>query len=114
MGVQSAASKRASTNRTEFSDPYGTWNNVVVQVIFKITLQEYYATIHLNSNKIQLGSGIICTLSVTYCTGVENGETFWNTLLNDVCNFNKYEVIYQGPANKTHDNTTDNSEPVIH
>ena len=33
---------------TQFSDPYGTWNNVVVQVIFKITLQEHYATIHLN------------------------------------------------------------------
>ena len=47
---------------TEFSDPYGTWNNDVVQAIFKITLQEHYATIHLNSNKIQLGSGITCTL----------------------------------------------------
>ena len=37
---------------TQFSDPYGTWNNVVVQTIFKITLQEHYATIHLNSNRI--------------------------------------------------------------
>ena len=26
---------------TQFSDPYGTWNNVVVQAIFKITLQEH-------------------------------------------------------------------------
>ena len=31
---------------TQFSAPYGTWNNVVVQAIFKITLQEHYATIH--------------------------------------------------------------------
>ena len=95
---------------TQFSDPYGTWNNVVVQAIFKIILQEHYATIHLNSNKIQSGSGIICTLSDTYCTDVEYGPTFWNTLPNDACNFIKYEVIYEGPANKTHDNTTDNSE----
>ena len=35
-----------------FSDPYGTWNNFVVQAISKITLQEHYATIHLNLNKI--------------------------------------------------------------
>ena len=49
---------------TQFSDPYGTGNNVVVQAIFKITIQEHYATIHLNSNEIQLGSGIICTYSV--------------------------------------------------
>ena len=89
---------------------YGTWNNVVVLAIAKITLQEHYATIHLNSNKIQIGFGIICTLSDTYCTDVEYGQTFWDTLPNDVCNFNKYEVIYEGPPNKTHDNTTDNSE----
>ena len=95
---------------TQLSDPYGTWNNVVVQAIFKITLQEHYATIHFNSNKIQLGSGIICILSDIYCTDVEYGQTFWDTLPNDVCIFNKYEVIYEGPANKTYDNTTDNSE----
>ena len=35
---------------TQFSDLYGTWNNVVVQAIFKKTLQEHYTTIHLNSN----------------------------------------------------------------
>ena len=73
-------------------------------------MQEHYATIHLNSNKIQLGSGIICTLSDTYYTDVEYGQKFWDTLTNDVCNFNKFEVIYEGPANQTHDNTTDNSK----
>ena len=67
---------------TQFSDPYETWNNVVVQAIFKIRLQEHQATIHLN----------------------------WNTLPNDVCNLKKYEVIYEGPANKIYGNTTDNSE----
>ena len=76
----------------------------------KITFQEHYATIHINSNAIQLGSGIICTLSDTFCIDVEYGQTFWDTLPNDVCNFNKYKIIYEGPANKTYDNTTDNSE----
>ena len=33
-----------------------------------------------------------------------------HTLPNDVCNFIKYEVIYEGPTNKIHGNTTDNSE----
>ena len=95
---------------TQFSDSYGTWNSVVVQTIFKITLQEHYATVHLNTDKIQLRSGVVCTLSKTYCTDMEDGQTFWNTLPNDVCNFKKYEVIYEGPANKAHDNTTENSE----
>ena len=54
----------------------------------------------------------MCTLSDTYCTDVEYGQTFWNTLPNNVCNFNKYEVIHEVPANKTYDNTTTNSEPL--
>ena len=95
---------------TQFSDPYGTWNNIVVQAMFKINLHEHYATIYSNSIQIQLGSGIICKLSDTYCTDVEYQQTFWDILPNEVCDFNKYEFIYEGPANKTHDNTTDNSE----
>ena len=95
---------------TQFSDPSGTWNNVVGQTIFKITLQEHYLTTYLNSNKIQLWSGIICTLSDIYCTDVEYGQTIWNTLHNDVCNSKKHKIIYWEPANKTYDNGTDNSE----
>ena len=57
-----------------------------------------------------MGSGITCTLSDTFCTDVEHGQTFWDTLLNEVCNFNKYEIIYEGPENKTFGNTSDNSE----
>ena len=95
---------------TEFSDPYGTWNRVEVQAMFKITLQEHYATVHLNTDKIKLRSGVICTLPKTYCIGMEERQTFWSTLPNDVCNLKKYEVIYERPANKTHDNTTENSE----
>ena len=40
----------------QFSDSYRTWNNVVVRTKFKTTLQEHYATIHLNLNRIQLES----------------------------------------------------------
>ena len=98
---------RLLSGGTQFSDPYGTWNNVVVQAIFKITLQEHYATIHLNANKIQLESSIICILLNTF---VEYGQTFLDTLPNEVCNFNKYEIIYKGPANKRYDNTTGDSE----
>ena len=43
---------------------------------------------------------------------MEYGQIFWNTLPNDACNFNKYEVIYELPVNKIHDNTTDISETV--
>ena len=93
--LEASVTPNGDYTATQFSNPYGTWNNVVVQAIFKITLQEQYATIHLYSNKIQLGSGIICTLSDTYSIDVQYGRTFWKTLPDDVCNFNKYEVIYE-------------------
>jgi hypothetical protein len=45
---------------TVYSDPYGTWENVIVQGFVKITLQEYYAAVNLNTNKIYLRSGVTC------------------------------------------------------
>ena len=47
---------------TQYSDPFGTWNNVIVQGVLKITLQEYYANVNLNTDKIHSRSGITCSL----------------------------------------------------
>ena len=61
---------------TQFSDPYGTWNSVVVQAIFKIILKGHYVTVHLNTDKIQLRSEVICTLSKAYCTHMDDLKIF--------------------------------------
>ena len=96
---------------SQYSDLFGTWENVIVHGKYRITLQEYYATINLNTDKIQLKSGIICPLSETQCTDeLGGGQTFWNALPNDNCNFQKYSVLYEGPANRTYDNSTLNPE----
>ena len=46
--VTLAGSITTNGDRTgmQFSYPYHTWNSVVVQAIFKLTLQEHYATVH--------------------------------------------------------------------
>ena len=41
---------------------------------------------------------------------MEGGQTFWNPLPNDICNFNKYELLYEGFVNKTYDNSTQNTD----
>ena len=46
-------------NGVGYSDPFGTWKNVVVQGTVKITLSEQIAQIKLNSNTIHLQSGTI-------------------------------------------------------
>ena len=47
---------------TQYSDPFGAWNNVIVQGVIKITLQEYHTPVNLNTNKIHLRSGARCSL----------------------------------------------------
>ena len=84
---------------TQYSDPFGTWNNVIVQGVIKITLQEYYTPVNLNITKIHLRSGVICSLSESHCVYMEGGQPFWNPLPDDICNFNKYEILYKGYAN---------------
>ena len=85
---------------TQYTDPYGTWDNVVVQGTVKITLQDYYATVNLNTNRINLRSGVACSLSEGECTDLEGGYTFWNILPEDKCGFTGYGVLYEGPGHK--------------
>ena len=53
---------------SQYLDQFGTYENVIVHGKYRITLQEYYATMNLNTDKIQLKSRIICPLCVTQCT----------------------------------------------
>lgn len=42
---------------TYYADDYGNWNNVVVEGYITITLQEYYASVDIDKNRIHLRSG---------------------------------------------------------
>jgi len=59
-----------------YSDPYGTWTDVIVLANIQITMQDYTANVRLNSNRIQLRSGVACGLSCATCTDIEDGHTF--------------------------------------
>ncbi|KYN15178.1 hypothetical protein ALC57_12607 [Trachymyrmex cornetzi] len=63
-----------------YSDPYGTWGNVIVLGSLKITLQDYIAEVRINTNRVHLRSGVGCELSSTHCTDIEGGDTFWDPL----------------------------------
>ena len=53
---------------------------------------------------------ITCSLSESHYVDIEGGQTFWNPLPDEICNFNKYEILYEGFANKTYDNSTPNTD----
>lgn len=93
-----------------YSDPYGTWGEVVVMGSIKITLQDYNADVKINSNRVQLRSGVVCELSATRCTDIEGGDTFWNPMPADQCKFSDYNVLYTGYADKISDSTNERSQ----
>ncbi|XP_026830965.1 uncharacterized protein LOC113563501 [Ooceraea biroi] len=85
---------------TQFSDPYGTWHNVVVDGTVRISLKSSYVPVHLNSGKVMLRSGTVCTLSDGFCIDFDDGYSYWKPMPTSSCNFHQYNVLYEGTAVK--------------
>ncbi|EZA54519.1 hypothetical protein X777_05741 [Ooceraea biroi] len=85
-----------------YSDHYGSWTDVVVIGTIKITLQDYDADVRINTNRVQLKSGITCELSDTTCVDIEGGNTFWEALPQDFCKITeRSQTIYSLTAEET-------------
>lgn len=84
-------------NVGSYSDRFGTWNDVNVIGLIKITLSTYTAKINLNTDTILLRSGVGCKYSETNCIDIENGYSFWDTLQAEDCVQRKLEALYEGP-----------------
>ncbi|KAL6417282.1 hypothetical protein ACFW04_012870 [Cataglyphis niger] len=95
-----------------YSDPYGIWADAVVLGSIKITLQDYTADVRINTNRVQLRSGVACELSATYCSDIEGGDTFWDPVPADTCKFSNYEILYEGYADKIIDNINQQAQVV--
>ncbi|XP_067209983.1 uncharacterized protein [Linepithema humile] len=101
-----------SCSGTTYSDPYGTWEEAVVLATIRLTLQDYIADVKINTNKVLLRSGVTCALSVTHCTDIEGGNTYWESVPADTCQFGTYGVLYQGYADKLTDITGKEAQTV--
>ncbi|KOC58623.1 hypothetical protein WH47_11678, partial [Habropoda laboriosa] len=84
----------------QYSDPFGTWNNVVVQASVTITLRSFYAPIKLGTSHLILPSGRHCLVTEESCEDAEGEATFWTATVEDNCHFDRYDVLYEGMANK--------------
>ncbi|KOC58647.1 hypothetical protein WH47_04874 [Habropoda laboriosa] len=83
-----------------YADPYGTWTNVVVQALVKITHKSYTASVKLSDDKLILKSGQQCRWQSGHCLDSEDGFTYWETAPNDFCKFQNYDVLFDGKATK--------------
>ncbi|XP_072754310.1 uncharacterized protein [Anoplolepis gracilipes] len=61
-----------------------------------------------------LKSGTICTLSEGFCIDSEDGYTYWEPMPTSSCNFHQYDVLYEGPAIKTTDDTSEEKSPIVY
>ena len=84
-----------------YADDYGSWDNVLVQGLIKITLIEEYAKVNLNNNKLHLNSGTTCKFSDEHCIDAQAGYAFWSHVPNENCFDNKYNVLFKGTVTKT-------------
>ena len=84
----------------QYSDPYGTWDSVVVQATIRVTLRDFEAPIRRNSHEIILPSGLHCKVTAGECLDTDGDETFWSMIPPDSCHFSHYDVLYEGQASK--------------
>jgi len=95
-----------SCSGSAYSDPYGSWTDVIVLATIKFTLQDYEATVRLNNNRVILRSGVTCELGATHCVDVEGGDTYWRPVPTEgTCALSNYGVLYEGFAEVLTDTT---------
>lgn len=100
LSLAGTAAMDGSCTGTQYSDPYGTWEGVVVQASVRITLKNFQAPIQRASNEITLPSGVRCKAQEGQCRDHNGEDTYWSTVPTDSCHFSQYDILYEGYANK--------------
>jgi hypothetical protein len=85
-------------SRIQFSDLYGTCENVVVQALLKITTRKLKLSIKYSSNEIILPLGARCLASEGECNDADGTTIYWATISADSCQFRRYNILYQDTA----------------
>jgi len=85
---------------SQYSDGYGSWENVIVQASIRITLRAFTASVKRSTGKVLLPTGTHCDLTPNYCIDADGAENYWNSLPVDSCHFDRYDILYQGLATK--------------
>lgn len=84
-----------------YSDKMGTWEDVYVLANVKISLHNSIRPVSNNDQTVLLSSGFRCRLSDNSCLDPDNGMTFWRDVITDDCEQRNFELLYEGPANKS-------------
>ncbi|KYN00578.1 hypothetical protein ALC62_08647 [Cyphomyrmex costatus] len=84
----------------QYTDGYGSWDNVIVQAVIKITLKTMDLSMKRKMGHIILPSGTFCKSSSKYCIHADGSETYWSPIPIDNCHFDQYDILYEGLATR--------------
>jgi hypothetical protein len=99
---------------TQYSDGYGTWDNVVFQATAKVGIRTFEAAVKRSTHTVILPSGKHCNLGTGGCMDSEGGETFWPVMPIDMCHFDQYDILYEGIATRLTPKEIGKARPTIY
>lgn len=97
-----SSSNDGQCSGAQYSDPFGSWQAVVVMGVVRISLRSMSARVKIDNSKIYLPSGYNYPLGAGYCADPEGGDSFWDPLPKTTyCNEKFFSLLYKGNAIKT-------------
>lgn len=84
----------------DYTDGFGTWDNVVVQAVIRVVLKDFEASVKRSNDELILPSGTRCPASARSCLDADGAETYWTPLPTDTCHFDRYDILYEGIATR--------------
>lgn len=84
----------------DYTDGFGTWDNVVVQAAIRVVLRDFEASVKRSSDELMLPSGTRCPASARSCQDADGAETYWTPMPADTCHFDRYDILYEGIATR--------------
>lgn len=84
----------------QYSDPYGSWEKVVVEGTVKVLIREMTAVYNPDTGKLVFPNGLSCVYKDGHCEDTTLGELYWEHKLDvSECTVSPVNVLYQGYAN---------------
>ncbi|KYM93373.1 hypothetical protein ALC62_16025 [Cyphomyrmex costatus] len=95
-----SASQDGRCSGAQYTDGYGSWENVVVQATLKITLRTLDLSVKRSVGHVIMPSGTYCKVANRFCLDADGAETYWQPIPVDHCHFEQYDILYEGIATK--------------
>lgn len=90
----------SSCKGTQYSDRFGTYEDVLVEAVVEIYYSTYKVRVNVERDQVELKTGVRCAYPDGNCLDVTGSRIYWETQPGDSCGFQQYQRIYEGKATK--------------